>query len=139
VRVWDAASGAAMMPPFQGHEGRVESVVFSSDGTRIRSTSGIQAWTWDVTTGVLCDPMGVHSQDDGFILPVIMLDADRRVVDVSQQRTLMKVPGIVAEVDSATSGKSLVIGGQGGHVVILNFPEALFSSPETRPAETHST
>ena len=126
------------MPPFQGHEGRVESVVFSSDGTRIRSTSGVQVWTWDVTTGVLCDPIGVHSQDDGFILPEMMFDTDRQVVDVSQQRTLTKVPGIVAHEDSAIFGKSLVVGSQGGHVVILNFPEALFSSPETRPAEAYS-
>jgi len=60
VRVWDAVSGTAIMTPFQGHEGTVESVVFSSDGSRIRSTSHHKVWTWDITTGVLYDPTGVQ-------------------------------------------------------------------------------
>jgi len=64
-----------------------------------------------------------NSQDEGFITPVIMLNEDRWVVDVSQRRTMMKCQEMVASPVFATSGKSLVIGTQGGHVVILNFPD----------------
>jgi WD40 repeat protein len=135
VRIWDVVSGTALMSPFQGHESTVKSVMFSSDGTRIGSTSCNKACAWDVTTGLPYVPAGAQDHDNAFIPSVIMLYEDGWVVDVTQQRTIAKVPGIVVRQCSATSGKSLVIGTGGGHVAILNFPEVLFSGPETRPIE----
>jgi hypothetical protein len=42
---------------------------------------------------------------------------------------------MIVQQCSAASGKSLAIGTEGGKVLILNFPAAVFSSAETRPAE----
>lgn len=52
VRVWDATSGAQILPALVGHEGPVSSVLFSPDGTRIVSGSHDKTIrVWDATSG----------------------------------------------------------------------------------------
>ncbi|KZP21263.1 hypothetical protein FIBSPDRAFT_931700 [Athelia psychrophila] len=54
VRVWDAVTGQAALPPLEGHEGEVLSVGFSLDGTKIVSGSRDETvWVWDAVTGQL--------------------------------------------------------------------------------------
>ncbi|KZP17409.1 WD40 repeat-like protein, partial [Athelia psychrophila] len=52
VRVWDAVTGQAALPPLEGHEDWVMSVAFSPDGTEIvsRSSQGTVR-LWDAITG----------------------------------------------------------------------------------------
>lgn len=55
VRVWNARSGASILPPLKGHDGGVWCVAFSPDGTRIASGS-FDIRLWDVTTGAEAIP-----------------------------------------------------------------------------------
>ncbi|KDQ13036.1 hypothetical protein BOTBODRAFT_401143 [Botryobasidium botryosum FD-172 SS1] len=50
VRVWDAATGADVLPPLRGHDGDVRSVTFSPDGLRILS-GGDSIRIWDAASG----------------------------------------------------------------------------------------
>jgi WD40 repeat protein len=55
VRVWDARSGASILPPLRGHDGGVWCVAFSPDGACIASGS-FDIRLWDVTTGAETTP-----------------------------------------------------------------------------------
>ncbi|KAH7923598.1 WD40 repeat-like protein, partial [Leucogyrophana mollusca] len=52
ICVWDASTGARVLPPIQGHQGSVRSVAFSPDGTHILSHDSRDVWlVWDARTG----------------------------------------------------------------------------------------
>ncbi|TFY53084.1 hypothetical protein EVJ58_g9648, partial [Rhodofomes roseus] len=52
VRVWDAQTGALVLPSLRGHTGRVWSVAFSPDARHIATGSGDKTVRiWDVTVG----------------------------------------------------------------------------------------
>ena len=53
IRVWDASTGAEMLPPLRGHDYSVQSVAFSPDGSKIVSGSDDKTIrVWDASTGV---------------------------------------------------------------------------------------
>jgi hypothetical protein len=52
------------------------------------------------------------------------------VVEISENRTMSKLPAMIVYRCSA-------IGTEGGEALILNFPPAMFSNLETRPAEAN--
>ncbi|ETW77087.1 hypothetical protein HETIRDRAFT_174269 [Heterobasidion irregulare TC 32-1] len=64
IRLWDAATGAAMGDPLEGHTERVKSVAFSPDGLRIVSGSDDSTIRlWDVVTGAaMGDPLKGHTE-----------------------------------------------------------------------------
>jgi WD40 repeat protein len=58
VRLWDANTGD-LIRIFNGHDGDVRSVAFSSDGTRaISGDSNNKLILWDVATGALLRTFG---------------------------------------------------------------------------------
>jgi WD40 repeat protein len=132
VRVWDTVSGAEALPPLRGHESWVISVAFSPDGTRIISRSHDNiVCVWDTATGCLYAQNGAH--DDWFESPhSILLNSDGRIMDLYTKRTISKLPAMIAPSSWAIS---IAIGTTGGQVIILNFPQASLSSPETRPTK----
>jgi WD40 repeat protein len=127
-------SGAEALSPLQCHEDSVSSVAFSSDGTRIVSGSfDDTVYVWDTATGCPYVQNGVHDeQSDSHY---ISLTSGAWIVDLYTKRTISKLPAMIAPWDWATSEKSIVIGTKGGQVIILHFPQAMFTSPETRPTK----
>ena len=66
VRIWDAATGAAVGSPLSGHDGVVGSVCFSPDGKKIASSSGDKpVRIWDAATGApVGSPLRGHTADN---------------------------------------------------------------------------
>ena len=65
VRIWDAATGAAVGSPLSGHDGIVWSVCFSPDGKKI--ASGAEDKTvriWDTATGA---PVGSPLRENRYV------------------------------------------------------------------------
>ena len=65
VRIWDAATGAAVGSPLSGHDGIVYSVCFSPDGKKIASGAGDKTVRiWDAATGApVGSPLTGHRYD----------------------------------------------------------------------------
>ncbi|KAE9389855.1 WD40 repeat-like protein [Gymnopus androsaceus JB14] len=76
-----------MGDPLQGHDGRVYSVAFSHDGTRIVSGSSDKTVRiWDATTGAqMGDPLQGH---DGWVNSVAFSHDGTRIVSGSDDKTL---------------------------------------------------
>lgn len=97
VWVWNAATGETIAK-LEGHTKKVTAASFSSDGTRIVSTSWDQtARTWDAATGKALAVIKAHT--DRFDLVSFSPDGSR-VVTVSKDKT--------ARVWNATTGALLV-------------------------------
>jgi WD40 repeat protein len=61
VRVWDVSTGK-VQSVLEGHTDWVQSVAFSSDGTRIASGSRDKSvWVWDVSTGTVQSVLEGHT------------------------------------------------------------------------------
>jgi len=137
VRVWDTVSGNEIIPPLRGHDNWVQSVAFSPDGTLIVSSDDKTMLVWNATTGLPYVSSGAHGNSglNNFIPSMITIKRDGWIVDLSDNRTISKLPEAIPHRCSATSGKSLAIGTALGQILVLDFPPAAFSSPETRPAE----
>jgi WD40 repeat protein len=140
IRVWDAVSGAVVLPPLQGHQDSIISVVFSPDGAHIISRSKLQNLIWDGATGHPYVWDGTHDEHSHALhgINTLALNPDGWIVDFAANQTVSKLPAMISPWCSATFDKTVAIGTQGGHVVILHFPPTMFNSPETRPAETPS-
>mgnify|MGYP003932940155 CR=1 FL=1 len=64
VRIWDAASGAAVGSPLRGHDNYVKSVCFSPDGKHIASGSDDKTVKiWNASTGKLQSTLRGHRYD----------------------------------------------------------------------------
>ena len=50
IRVWDASTGAEMLPPLRGPDEWIRSVAFSPDGSKIISGSSKTIRVWDIST-----------------------------------------------------------------------------------------
>ncbi|KAF7972326.1 hypothetical protein HWV62_18430 [Athelia sp. TMB] len=87
VRVWDAVTGRAALPPLEGHTGAVCSVAFSADGSRIVSGSADKTIrVWDALTGrALLPPLEGH---EGTVWSVSFSPDGRRIVSGSQDSTV---------------------------------------------------
>ena len=75
VRIWDAASGAAVGSPLSGHDDWVLSVCFSPDGKKI--ASGAKDKTvriWDAATGAAVgSPLTGHRYDPFSCIECLLL------------------------------------------------------------------
>jgi WD40 repeat protein len=69
MKLWDIATGR-LLRTFEGHQGWVNSVAFSPDGSRILSGSGLQDHTlrlWDAASGKLIRSWKAHSRGLGSV------------------------------------------------------------------------
>jgi WD40 repeat protein len=137
VCVWDTVSGAKAFPPLRGHKSSVYSVAFSSDGTRIVSKSGKQVLIWDTATGCpYLQSGGTYDEQFDPLHDLVAISLKPRSGWItSTNRAISKLSAMIEPMCRATSGKSLVIGTKGGQVIILNFPQAMLSSPDTHIAK----
>ncbi|KAJ7199412.1 quinon protein alcohol dehydrogenase-like superfamily, partial [Mycena pura] len=87
LRIWDAATGAAIGKPLQGHNDAVSSVVFSPDGQRIVSGSGDKmVRIWDAATGAaIGEPLQGHNDA---VSSVAFSPDGQRIVSGSGDRTV---------------------------------------------------
>jgi WD40 repeat protein len=139
LHIWDIGSGKEVLPPLRAHDDTIQSTKFSADGTRIICISHDKVRIWDATTGRqhvsnagLEEKLELHS----LIPAMISINKEGWLVEFPTSRFLCKLPPMIVPRCSTTRGKSLVIGTQGGQVLILNFPLEMFSNPETHPPET---
>ncbi|OUD12068.1 AAA family ATPase [Thioflexithrix psekupsensis] len=97
---------------FQGtfeHETSVSHAVFSPDGTRLLTTSGMQAFVWDMKTGQLLLTLQGHSDSvnsaayspDGTRIVTASRDATARVWDALTGREICTLQGHESYVKSA--------------------------------------
>ena len=131
VRVWDVASGSQTSPALR-HGHWVSSVGFSVDGNHIISESFRDSISWDAKSG-----RRYHSTErsDHCLLRSIYITYNGWIVDVVTNRTLCKIPSILAVTCEATHKRSLVVGTKAGRLCVMHFPSALLTSPETLAAK----
>ncbi|KIM76284.1 hypothetical protein PILCRDRAFT_826459 [Piloderma croceum F 1598] len=93
IRVWDATSGAEVLPPLQGHRDRVLSVAFSPVGNCIASGSADKTIrVWDAISGTeVLRPLRGH--DDWIVSVAFSLGGDR-IVSASEDKTVRVWNGI---------------------------------------------
>ena len=87
IRLWDAATGAAVGEPLEGHTDRIMSVAFSQDGLRIASGSFDQTIrVWDAATGAAVGgPLEGHTH---LVTSVAFSPDGLRIVSGSFDRTI---------------------------------------------------
>ena len=119
ARVWDAATGRPITPPFQHAEG-VAWAAFSPDGTRVVTASEDRtAQVWDATDGRRLTPPLSHGDDvtravfspDGTRIATASSDRSARVWDPSDGRPLtppLEHDGQVTGVAFSPDGTLLV-------------------------------
>jgi len=128
VRVWDVATGAQVLPVLRGHKSRVKSLFFSPDASRIISLSESERLSWDSATGS-CLPA---EPSDHRLSGTMYITHDGWIVDSATNRTLGKLPTMVAGPVSEIHGRSFAVGTYSGRVFITLFPTALLTSTSTR-------
>jgi WD40 repeat protein len=139
IRIWDALSGAEIVTAVHDHQDLFFSVMLSPDGTRViaHSSDGTDIG-WDAASGIQL--FAVSSNPTTISTPrlfsprTIEVNSDGWLVHVPTNRTVSKLPTILTPLCSASHGTSLAIGTQGGQVIIMTFPLAVFTRSETRPA-----
>ena len=74
VRIWDAATGAAVGSPLSGHDGIVLSVCFSPDGKKIASGAiDKTVRIWDAATGAAVgSPLTGHRYDPSLCIECLL-------------------------------------------------------------------
>ena len=96
--VWDAETGASLLPPLKGHSDQVMSVSFSPDGQRILTSSRDHtAKLWDAATG---KPLLSLEGHGGWVIAAAFSPDGRRIVTGSGDRTA-KVWRIASDDDVA--------------------------------------
>jgi WD40 repeat protein len=132
VRVWDVITGAQVFPRFHGHKSWVRSVFFSPDASRIISQSGFESLSWDAITG-----LRIHSTEeaDHRLSGSMYITHDGWIMDSMTERTLGKLPSMLAHPVYVVHERSLVVATYSGRIFVLHFPPALFTSPDTRVVE----
>jgi WD40 repeat protein len=139
IRIWDALSGAEIATAVHDHQDLFFSVMFSPDGTRViaRSSDGTDIG-WDAASGIqlfaVTTDHTTTSTPRLFSPRTIEVNSDGWLVHVPTNRTIFKLPAIITPLCSASHETSLAIGTQGGQVIIMTFPSAVFTRSETRPA-----
>lgn len=125
-------TGAQVFPTLNEHNGWVNQVFFPSDSSRIISQTVFECLSWDATTG---HRIHTTEQSDHRFSSPMYITYDGWIVDSVTDRTLSKLPAMVDDPNYATHGRSLAMTTSDGHLYIMHFPEALLTSPDTRPVE----
>jgi WD40 repeat protein len=81
ARVWDASTGRALTPPLN-HDGSVNVVAFSLDGTRVVTVSGKTVRVWDASTG---KPVSPPLEHQGTVNSASLSPDGTRVVTASDE------------------------------------------------------
>jgi len=148
VRVWDAHTGGARLPPLLGHTSLVRSVAISSDGRLIVSGSGDHtARLWELQTGkAVGEPMQGHSDD---VRAVVFSPDAQWLVSGSDDKTVRiwsvatQQPSIVgplccdnwvSTVAVSPDGRLVTAGDQGGYI---NFWQSDTGQPARTPLQTN--
>jgi len=133
VRVRDAATGISPFHALRGHpRGDITSVLFSPDGSRIIFQSDYMSLSWDAATG---QRLRSSEQSDHRLSGSMYVTHQGWIVDSGSDRTLGKLPTMAANSIYVVHERSLAVGMHSGHVLILHFPPAFVTSPDTRTVE----
>jgi WD40 repeat protein len=129
ICIWNAITGAQLLPPLLGHEDWVQSVTFTPSGTHIVSMSDDNIRVWDAMSGVQLSSMSefdhaLYTSND-ISCHAIHIANNRWVMDWHTNNTICKLPVIVSPLCSAAYGRSLVIGTCDGHVIVIHFPSTV--------------
>ncbi|KIM77597.1 hypothetical protein PILCRDRAFT_614766 [Piloderma croceum F 1598] len=136
VRIWNSSSGVEVTPVLRGHQDPVGLVMFNSNDTHMVSVSLEKTCIWDTTTWEELTQAQIQRCDGlNDLIPFTTVLNDKGwVKDICLRRSITKVPPMVAASCMAACGKSVAFGTEGGDVLIMNLPETVSGSHETRPA-----
>jgi WD40 repeat protein len=110
VRIWDATTGAMVVPPLLGHDGAASLVNFSPNGTRIAAICHNTIRVWDATTGAIVGPPLLCGADP---VSTLALSPDgMRIAGGLEFGYEVSLPSTIKVWDVAT----------GAHVVTLPLP-----------------
>jgi len=148
VRIWDAQTGAAMLPPLLGHTGGVHSVAISSDGRLIASGSlDNTVRLWDMQKG---KAVGQNMQGHSDAVNAVVFSPDARwlasgsndktvrIWDVATQQASTVGPlfchNAVLTVAISPNGRLVAAGDDGGYICIWQIETG---QPAREPLHTH--
>jgi len=140
ICIWDIETGQVMGSPFKGGKDLMNPVAFNLDYTGMASALyNIPTLGRDTAPGVQL-PLYVTSEY-GPSTPchisshTIRISSGGWLVHVLSNRTISKLPTMVTSLCSASNETSVIIGTQGGQVIIINFPPVVLMSSDTQPVE----
>jgi hypothetical protein len=116
----------------------VNSIAFSPDGTRVftRRMRSSSVTAWDAVSGTqlpvklnYVHPLNTASHR------TIEVNSDGWLTHVPTGQTICKLPSMISPYFSASYDKSFAMASRAGPVIIINFPQVVFMSLDTRVPE----
>jgi WD40 repeat protein len=129
VQVWDAITDIQIIPDLEGHTRDVHSVAFSQDGSSMISKSPHETVVWDAVSG---RQLQTIEESGNSLMESIKISNDGWTVDLLTGQTISKLPPMVSHSSYARHKRSVAVGMKSGQLLVINFPSATFTSPDTR-------